>query len=146
MKEFPPSMPLLSHNCFVLRGRRDLYKCVCCFILSSPSPFRLSSRALTPSVLLQPESESLLTVLHPVQLLEISFQRGRQGHSEGHAHLSVIGRAKGGVTISSQRTPVCAWGASPTNTYCHLLSPTVTYHHSEHAAAPFSALQGGSTN
>lgn len=42
MKEFPPSIPLLSHNCFALRGRGDL---------SSPSPFMFFSRASTPSAL-----------------------------------------------------------------------------------------------
>lgn len=82
---------------------------------------------------------NLCLVPHPALLLEISFQRVRQGHSEGHTHLSVIGRTKGGVPISSQRTPV--WAEVP-----HLPLPTITYHHGAHAAAPFSALQEGSTN
>lgn len=84
-------MLLLSHNCFVLRGSGDLSKCLCCFILPSPSPFMLFSGPLTPSVPFLPECESPLTALH---ITPSSAVRDFISESEASAvRCKVIGKA-----------------------------------------------------
>lgn len=128
MKEFPPSIPLLSHNCFALRGRGDL---------SSPSPFMLFSRALTPSALLLPHSQPLLAVLHskPHSTARDFISESEAGvirskHSgRDTSHLSVADEMKGGVfyVVSTSRheehPSLGMWDHSP--------------HRGRHAATPF---------
>ena len=56
-------MPLLSHNCFVLRGRGDPYKCLCYFICPLQAHSCFSPGLLTP-VLFLPEPLSAYCSLH----------------------------------------------------------------------------------
>lgn len=137
-------MPLLSHNCFVLRGSGDLYKCLCCFILPSPSPFMLFSGPLTPSVLFLPECESPLTALH---ITPSSAVRDYISGSEASAvrckvigkassQLSAMGGVKGGVFTWFHGSMV-TWEWSTSH---HLPS------WQEHAAVPLLRSPGGPAN
>lgn len=128
-------MPLLSQNCFVLRGRGDLYKCLCRFSLSFPSPFMLFSRALTPSAV-SDSFRTLFAALHTKSHSAVGdfISEGKasvirsKGFGKDASHLSVVGRMKGGALYVM-------------STSCHKEQPSLSmWHHTSHggghAAAP----------
>lgn len=123
-KHFLSPMPLLSQNCFVLRGRGDLYKCLCRFSLSFPSPFMLFSRALTPSAV----SDSFRTLFAALISEGKASVIRSKGFGKDASHLSVVGRMKGGALYVM-------------STSCHKEQPSLgmwhhTSHRGGHAAAP----------
>lgn len=80
-------MPLSSHNCFVLRGRGDLYKCLCYFICPLQAHSCFSPGLLTPALFL-PEPPSAYCSPHqtPLKCLRFHF-RGWCKRDKSQRHL-----------------------------------------------------------
>ena len=80
-------MPLSSHNCFVLRGRGDPYKCLCYFICPLQAHSCFSPGLLTP-VLFLPEPPSAYCSPHqtPLKCLRFHF-RGWCKRDKSQRHL-----------------------------------------------------------
>ena len=80
-------MPLSSHNCFVLRGRGDPYKCLCHFICPLQAHSCFSPGLLTP-VLFLPEPPSAYCSPHqtPLKCLRFHF-RGWCKRDKSQRHL-----------------------------------------------------------
>lgn len=80
-------MPLSSHNCFVLRGRGDPYKCLCYFICPLQAHSHFSPGLLTP-VLFQPEPLSAYCSQHQTLLKCLRFHfRGWGKRDKSQRHL-----------------------------------------------------------
>ena len=92
-------MPLSSHNCFVLRGRGDPYKCLCYFICPLQAHSCFSPGLLTPALFL-PEPLSAYCSPHqtPLKCLRFHFRGGckREHPGSGLQHALLFSVLSGG--------------------------------------------------